>query len=496
MNRCTFILILAATLASGTLRAQVPQLVNYQGRVAVNGVGFEGTGQFKFALVNADGSVTYWSNNGTSNGGSEPSAAVPLTVTQGLYSLLLGDTALGANMTTIPSTVFSNPDVRLRVWFNDGVHGSQLLIPDQRLAPATYLADGTVTNTSIASGAITGVKIADGAVGAQQLADGAVGAQQLAAGAAASNLGADGQSGVSSGGVILSADANSSTLAAAGYVNIGETIAADFWKQRTNTNAPAARQEQTALWTGTEMLVWGGRDAAGNALNSGGRYNPATDTWVPITTTGAPTPRSQHTAVWTGSAMIIWGGLNASATNTGAIYDPATDTWTPVQVTGAPVARSSHVAVWTGSEMVVYGGVGGSNTGGRYDPANDSWTPTSLTNAPAVGLNPKAVWTGTEMIVWGGQLANGSMPVTGGRYDPANDTWTATSTTGVVGRTGHSVVWTGTEMIVWGGATNSAPGGTQTGARYTPGGNWVATSATDAPSPRLNPHRGFGRARR
>ena len=128
MKHCTFILILAATLASGTLRAQVPQLVNYQGRVTVNGVGFDGTGQFKFALVNADGSVTYWSNNGTSNGGSEPSAAVPLTVTQGLYSLLLGDTALGANMTDIPITVFSN-DVRLRVWFNDGVHGSQFAFP-------------------------------------------------------------------------------------------------------------------------------------------------------------------------------------------------------------------------------------------------------------------------------------------------------------------------------------------------------------------------------
>ena len=174
MKYCSFILILAATFVSGTLRAQVPQLVNYQGRVAVNGVNFDGTGQFKFALVNTNGSVTYWSNNGTSNGGSEPSAAVPLTVTQGLYSLLLGDTALGANMTTIPSTVFSNPDVRLRVWFNDGVHGSQLLTPDQRLAPATYLADGTVTSASVSAAAITAGKIATGAVNNTNIAPGSL----------------------------------------------------------------------------------------------------------------------------------------------------------------------------------------------------------------------------------------------------------------------------------------------------------------------------------
>jgi hypothetical protein len=31
----------------------VPQLVNYQDCVAVNGVGFDGAGQFKFAPVNA-----------------------------------------------------------------------------------------------------------------------------------------------------------------------------------------------------------------------------------------------------------------------------------------------------------------------------------------------------------------------------------------------------------------------------------------------------------
>jgi hypothetical protein len=48
MKHRAFILMLAATLASGTLRAQVPKLVNYQGRVAVNGVNFDGTGQFKF----------------------------------------------------------------------------------------------------------------------------------------------------------------------------------------------------------------------------------------------------------------------------------------------------------------------------------------------------------------------------------------------------------------------------------------------------------------
>lgn len=169
----TFLLVLAATLLSGMLRAQVPQLVNYQGRVAVDDVNFEGAGQFKFALVDSVGGVTFWSNDETSVAGSEPAAAVTLTVAKGLYSLLLGDTALG-NMTAIPASVFSNPDVRLRVWFDDGTNGSQLLSPDQRLAPASYLADGAVTTASLASGAVTGTNIAPGSIDGTNIAAGSL----------------------------------------------------------------------------------------------------------------------------------------------------------------------------------------------------------------------------------------------------------------------------------------------------------------------------------
>ncbi len=166
------------SLLTLALHAQVPQVLNYQGRVAVGTVNFDGSGAFKFALVNAGGTTTYWSNDGTSAAGSQPTAAVTLTVTKGLYSVLLGDTTL-AGMTAIPNSVFANADVRLRVWFNDGANGSQLLTPDQRIAAVGYaMIAGTVQD-----GAITSAKIAAGAVGGTQLANGAVGSTQLAANA-------------------------------------------------------------------------------------------------------------------------------------------------------------------------------------------------------------------------------------------------------------------------------------------------------------------------
>ncbi|HCN75840.1 MAG TPA: galactose oxidase, partial [Verrucomicrobiales bacterium] len=101
------------------------------------GTPFSGTGQFKLALVNGAGNTTYWSNDGTSTAGSEPTAAVALPVVNGLYLVPMGDATL-PNMTAIPATVFSNADVRVRVWFNDGVTGSQQLSPDQRITSVGY----------------------------------------------------------------------------------------------------------------------------------------------------------------------------------------------------------------------------------------------------------------------------------------------------------------------------------------------------------------------
>src|SRR5438876_94178 len=114
----------------------------------------------------------------------------------------------------------------------------------------------------------------------------------------------------------------------------------DTWTATsTGTNAPAARELHTAVWTGSEMIVWGGTDFSG-VLNTGGRYNPGTDSWTATSTTNAPAGRSNHTAVWTGTEMIVWGGFGSSSVlNTGGRYNPGTDSWTATSTTSAPAGR-------------------------------------------------------------------------------------------------------------------------------------------------------------
>jgi len=220
---------------------------------------------------------------------------------------------------------------------------------------------------------------------------------------------------------------------------------------------PTNRWYHTAVWTGIEMIIWGGcvTNYCQIPTNTGSRYNPVTNSWNSTTLTNAPYIRTNHTAVWTGTEMIVWGGVYnyESLLNTGGRYNPGTNSWTATTTSNAPEKRSGHTAVWTGTRMIVWGGYY-TNTGGLYDPSTNSWTSTTTTNAPSIREYYTAVWTGIEMIIWGGYhyAGPGHNYNTGGIYDPSTDSWIETSTTdSPSARSSHTAIWTGIDMIVWGG---------------------------------------------
>ena len=109
-------------------------------------------------------------------------------------------------------------------------------------------------------------------------------------------------------------------------------------------------------------MVWGGYagfTTQSESLNDGGAYDPTTDTWSALASKGAPEARINHSAVWTGSQMIVWGDVPyppSQSLGTGGLYDPSTDSWQPTSLCDAPIARSGHGAVWTGTQMIIGGG--------------------------------------------------------------------------------------------------------------------------------------------
>ncbi|MCD4749905.1 MAG: hypothetical protein K8R59_11075 [Thermoanaerobaculales bacterium] len=267
----------------------------------------------------------------------------------------------------------------------------------------------------------------------------------------------------------------------------GKAITAqDLWAPTTTDNAPSARNVPSLVWTGTEVIVWGGSPVT----NTGGRYDPATDSWTTMSTENAPDPRTQHTAVWTGTEMIVWGGFGTSLYKDGGRYDPATNTWADIATPPTAVkSRRRHAAVWTGESMIVWGGYNDSshylNTGARYWPGTDTWEEIAIADAPSSRTDHTAVWTGTEMIVWGGWSGFDCL-ATGGIYDPVADAWRPTETLDApVGRYSHTAAWTGAQMIVWGGQIDGSIY-VSTGGVYILGApdSWIATSEEGAPTGR------------
>jgi hypothetical protein len=186
----------------------------------------------------------------------------------------------------------------------------------------------------------------------------------------------------------------------------------------------APRMNHTAVWTGREMIIWGGQEAGPQLVTDNGRYDPVLDQWNPVSTVDAPLERIHHTATWTGTEMIIWGGITelnsiTAKTNTGGRYNPITDTWLPISTVGAPSPRTSHTAVWTGTELIIWGG--GVDTGARYNPATNTWLPLTFFNAPSARSGHHAIFDGQKMIIIGG--SDQATVTDHAIYDPAMDIW-------------------------------------------------------------------------
>jgi hypothetical protein len=120
---------------------------------------------------------------------------------------------------------------------------------------------------------------------------------------------------------------------------------------------------------------------------------------------GSPSERIGPSVVWTGTELIVWGGRQPGMKDPlvdGTAYDPTIDEWTPVPVDGAR-AWIGQIATWTGTEMLVWNG--DSEEGALYNPVSHSWKSVTTCRAATPGLDwgdeGAAFWTGAHALVFG-----------------------------------------------------------------------------------------------
>jgi hypothetical protein len=266
-------------------------------------------------------------------------------------------------------------------------------------------------------------------------------------------------------------------------------LAAGRWQAlpRMPASEPGRRMNPAVVWTGRQLIVWGGaRSEPFRSLADGAAYDPGTRRWTPL----PPAPEGQWlqrgTAVWTGREMLVWGGISftdpvggpaVGRPSSGVAYDPARRSWRrlPALPEELRSLRSGdRWTAWTGRELLV-GGVWEAEAGGvtvaGYDPAADRWRrlPQSpgLTRGPGHLRARSAIWAGNRLLVWSswGDTARDAMDESGPlsrpdaepdgidlwAYDPAGDRWTVLPAPPAEVRAAvveASMAWSGREVLL------------------------------------------------
>jgi hypothetical protein len=429
------LLLTLGLLAALTASAQVPQIINYQGRITVGGTNYDATGLFKFALVNTVGTLNYWANDGTASG--QPATSVSLAVSKGLYSVLLGDTTVSGMTVAIGSTVFANADVRLRVWFSDG-SGYQQLTPDQRIAAVGYalvagtVSDGSITSAKLASGAVTSTALAAGSVSATQLASGAVTSDKLGASAVGSS--ALDLTGLTT--ILWKAGGNSGTTAGTHFLGTSDNIALEL-----KANSVRALRIEPNISSAPNLIGGAAQNsvAAGivGAVISGGGA-------------GSYSGSAVTNLVQSDFGSIGGGGANGIKTGSlgahiGGGYLNLVTNGTYATISGGYAnAASTNSATVGGGFYNVASGFESTVGGGQANIASGS--------VSFVGGGVTNIASGFESAVVGGELndATGAVSFVGGGY------FNAASAYGAVVGGGYANGAVGTNSIVAGGESNLA----------------------------------------
>lgn len=284
------------------------------------------------------------------------------------------------------------------------------------------------------------------------------------------------------------------------------------------------RSEHSAVWTGEEVIFWGrSPEGAGprDGTAAGAAYQPDSKTWRVLP--DAPiSDRVAHQAVWSGKEMVIWGGRKGNTrphhgalhASDAAAYDPVKDAWrklpdVPDSWTGEGgepltvvhrgrvfIYRAGLVATlstdgngWekfgdrkpatraptsadrgyggegvkgavSGGDIYVWSGEGGRYSGHAMSTASGEWRKVADTRLPG---HPFDLAAGRGSLY---AASNREGKVAVFRYDIARDRWEDLRSHGLDIAPGPEVIWTGEQLLVINGyRINDGP---RSGAAFGP----------------------------
>ncbi len=230
------------------------------------------------------------------------------------------------------------------------------------------------------------------------------------------------------GGPDVVANAVATNFAGQTYQFTSEPSAVPHWVPTGNLNVARINHTATLLANG-KVLVAGGSDSGGNALESAELYDPNTGTWSVTGHSNAGHAGHTATLLPDGRVLVV-GGVNLQdPLDFAELYDPGTGTWSR---TGSPLAgRFDHTATLLhDGKVLVAGGAsaGFVTTAALYDPATGAWSSAGSLTIPRSLHQATLLQDGRILVTGGTNDADYAFPLSAAElYDPVAGTWSAAS---------------------------------------------------------------------
>ena len=267
------------------------------------------------------------------------------------------------------------------------------------------------------------------------------------------------------------------TTASMAPLTSGEVFASSAFTSAGNMSAARYRPTASLISAGATILITGGANASGGAIDTAETFQVASKTFGAATVSMLCAHKGHTASVLQNGKVLIAGRTGITIAPCAELYDPVAGTFTRTGNMTTPLSDHAAVLLANGKVLIVGGSVDRSgcisctatSSAELYDPGTGTFSATGPMNAARSSPTATLLSSGKVLVTGGGVNPTGGPQQTAELYDPASGTFTLTNSSMAVGRQFHTATLLPSgKVLVAGGLTTIGSVATATADLYDP----------------------------
>src|SRR5437667_310148 len=222
------------------------------------------------------------------------------------------------------------------------------------------------------------------------------------------------------------------TTASMAPLTSGEIFSSSAFTSAGNMSAARYRPTASLISAGATILITGGANASGGAINTAETFQVASKTFSTATVSMLCAHKGHTATVLQNGKVLIAGRTGITTSPCAELYDPVTGTFTRTGNMTTPVSDHAAVLLANGKVLIVGGSVDRSgcisctatSSAELYDPGTGTFSATGPMNAARSSPTATLLSSGKVLVTGGGVNPTGGPQQTAELYDPASGTFT------------------------------------------------------------------------